>query len=171
VIGNKMPSPFPVFFLVMHPEDTAMKDEDVKADAIPAANIGDTDLSPSPTQPAAAKEIARLEIFMNRGEETKEEFLAPLQLLFDVGSVAASEYLLRRNLDCYKGYALYVGCSARQTREFHAPIERSSANSTWSWSRGGQDFLVSRFPLGWCDATFGTHSHCFPAVRNQDRLC
>ena len=77
--------------------------------AIPAANIGDTDLvALAQTNPAAAKEIARHEDLMNRGEESKEEFLKLCQLLFDVGSVAAAEILLRRNLDYYEGHALYV---------------------------------------------------------------
>lgn len=84
-----------------------MDDDDEHA--IPAANIGDTDVvALAQTNPAAATEIARLEDLMNRGEETKEEFLHLCQLLFDIGSVAASEYLLRRNLDYYEGHALYV---------------------------------------------------------------
>ncbi|QDU28257.1 hypothetical protein ETAA8_33570 [Anatilimnocola aggregata] len=77
--------------------------------AFPAANIGDTDLvALAQTNPTAAKEIARLEVLLSRGEETKEEFLQLCQLLFDVGSISASEILLRRNLDYYEGHALYV---------------------------------------------------------------
>jgi hypothetical protein len=41
-------------------------------------------------QPRAAKEIARLEALMNRGEETKDDFSRLCQYLFDVGSVAAT---------------------------------------------------------------------------------
>src|SRR4030095_11090915 len=48
------------FLSVMHPEDDAVDDED--GYAIPAANIGDTDLvALAQTNPAGAKEIARLE--------------------------------------------------------------------------------------------------------------
>jgi hypothetical protein len=100
-----------------------MGDED--RHAIPAANIGDTDLvALAQTNPTAAKEIARLVDLMNRGEETKEEFLQLCQLLFDVGSVESSEYLLRRNLDYYEGYSLYVRLfgTARQ-EEFDSAIE------------------------------------------------
>ncbi len=76
--------------------------------AIPAAGIGDTDLDAiARTDPAAAKEIARLENLMNRGEESKDDFLRLCQLLFEVGSVADSEYLLRRNMDYYEGESLY----------------------------------------------------------------
>lgn len=83
-----------------------MNDEDEYA--IPAASIGDTDLDAvGQTNPDAAKEIARLEELMNRGEETKDDFLRLCQLLFDVGSVADSEYLLRCNLDYYEGESLY----------------------------------------------------------------
>lgn len=99
--------------------------DDEEGHAIPAANIGDTDLvALAKTNPAAAKEIARLEDLMNRGEESKEEFLRLCQLLFDVGSVAASEYLLRRNLNYYEGHALYVRLfgTARQ-EEFAGAIE------------------------------------------------
>ena len=83
-----------------------MDDEDKYA--IPAASIGDTDLNAvEQTNPAAAKEIARLEDLMNRGEESKDDFLRLCQLLFDVGSAGDSEYLLRRNLDYYEGDSLY----------------------------------------------------------------
>jgi hypothetical protein len=103
--------------------------DDEERSAIPAANIGDTDLvALAQTNPMAAKEIARLEDLMNRGEETNEEFLRLCQLLFDVGSVAASEYLLRRNLDGYEGHALYIRLfgTARQ-EEFEAAIEAFKA--------------------------------------------
>jgi hypothetical protein len=93
--------------------------------AIPAANIGDTDLiALAQTIPDAATGIARLEALMNRGEETKEEFRRLCQLLFDVGSIAAAEYLLRRNLDDYEGKALYTRLfgTAKQ-EEFDAAIE------------------------------------------------
>ncbi len=131
----------------MHPEGTAaMDDED--GHAIPAANIGDTDLvALAQTNPAAAKEIARLEDLMNRGEETKEEFLQLCQLLFDVGSVAASEYLLRRNLVYYEGRALYVRLfgTARQ-EEFDAAIEAFQSQFDVELVRVTErDFLVSTF--------------------------
>lgn len=93
--------------------------------AIPAANIGATDLvALAQTNPAAAKEISRLEDFMNRGKETKAQFLQLCQLLFDVGPIAASEILLRRNLDYYEGHALYVRLhgTAKQ-EEFATAIE------------------------------------------------
>jgi hypothetical protein len=108
----------------MHPKSDPAMDHDDRF-AIPAANIGDTDLvALARTNPAAAKEIARLEDLMNRGEETKEEFLQLCQLLFDVGSIAASEILLRRNLDYYEGHALYVRLhgTAKQ-EEFATAIE------------------------------------------------
>src|SRR5690242_20739309 len=90
--------------VVLPESSAAMHDEDEHA--IPAANIGDTNLiSLAKTNPEAAEEIARLEDLMNRGAETKEEFLRLCQLLFDVGSVAVSEDLLRRNLDGYEGHA------------------------------------------------------------------
>src|SRR5262245_28170128 len=114
----------PLSFGLMHPEDTvAMDDED--GHAIPAASIGDTDLvALAQTNPAAAREIARLEDLMNRGEETREQFLRLCQLLFDVGSVSASEYLLRRNLDDYEGHALYVRqFGTAKQEEFEAAIE------------------------------------------------
>src|SRR5262245_3289864 len=99
--------------------------DDKEAHGIPGANIGDTDLAAlAQTNPAAAKEIARLQDLMERGGETKDQFLRLCQLLFDVGSVPASEYLLRRNLDCYEGHALYVqlfGTSKQE--EFAAAIE------------------------------------------------
>src|SRR5262245_57493169 len=92
---------------------------------IPAANIGDTDLEAlARTNPTAAKEIARIEDLMNHGEETKEEFLKLCQLLFDVGSAVASEYLLRRNLDYYEGRALYVRLfGTTKQEEFQTAIE------------------------------------------------
>src|SRR5262249_5604120 len=131
----------------MHQEGTAdMDDED--AGAIPAATIGDTDLvALAQTNPAAAKEIARLEDLMNRGEETKEEFLQLCQLLFDVGSVEASEYLLRRNLDYYEGRALYVRLfgTARQ-EEFDVAIEAFKSQFDVDLVLiAERDFLVSTF--------------------------
>jgi hypothetical protein len=123
-----------------------MDDED--RHAIPAANIGDTDLvALAQTNPAAAKEIARLEDLMNRGEETKEEFLQLCQLLFDVGSVEASEYLLRRNLGYYEGRALYVRLfgTARQ-EEFDAAIEAFKSQFGVDLVLiAKKDFLVSTF--------------------------
>lgn len=83
--------------------------DDEERYAIPAASIGDTDLDAvAQTNPTAAKEIARLEDLMNRGEDTKDDFLRLCQLLFDVGSLADSEHLLRRNLDGYEGGYLYT---------------------------------------------------------------
>lgn len=93
--------------------------------AIPAANIGDTDLAAlAQTHPEEAREIARLQALMNCGEETDEEFLRLCQLLFDVGSVAASELLLRRNIDYYGGRNLYITLfgTAKQ-EEFDTAIE------------------------------------------------
>jgi hypothetical protein len=116
--------------------------------AIPAANIGDTDLvTLAQTNPAAAKEIARLENLMNRGEETKAEFLQLCQLLFDVGSVAASEILLRRNLDGDEGHSLYVRLfgTAKQD-EFHTAIEAfKSQFDVHLVLIAEKDFLVSVF--------------------------
>lgn len=116
--------------------------------AIPAANIGDTDLiALSQTKPDAAKEIARLEDLMNRGEETKEEFRRLCQLLHDVGSVAAAEILLRRNLDHYEGGALYTRLfgTAKQV-EFNAAIEAFTSQFALELVLVTQnDFLVSTF--------------------------
>jgi hypothetical protein len=123
-----------------------MDDED--GHAIPAANIGDTDLvALAQTNPAAAKDIARLEDLMNHGEETKEEFLQLCQLLFDVGSVKASEYLLRRNLDYYEGHALYLRLfgTARQ-EEFDAAIEAFKSQFNVDLVViAEKDFLVSKY--------------------------
>jgi hypothetical protein len=134
----------------MHPEGSAaMDDED--GHAIPAANIGDTDLvALAQTNPAAAREIARLNDLMNRGEETKEEFLQLCQLLFDVGSVDASEYLLRRNLDYYAGHALYLRLfgTARQ-EEFDAAIEAFKSQFNVDLVlMAEKDFLISKFRSG-----------------------
>jgi hypothetical protein len=116
--------------------------------AIPAANIGDTDLiALAQTNPDAAKEIARLEALMNRGEETEEEFRRLCQLLFDVGSIAAAEYLLRRNLDGYDGEALYTRLfgTAKQ-EEFDAAIEAFEAQFNLELAPVAQrGFLVSMF--------------------------
>ena len=116
--------------------------------AIPAANIGDTDLvALAQINPAAAKEIARLEDLMNRGDETKEEFLQLCQLLFDVGSIAASELLLRRNLDYYEGHALYVRLhgTAKQ-EEFAVAIEAFKSQFEVDLVlMAEKDFLISLF--------------------------
>jgi len=91
---------------VLRLKGTAM-DDDHKY-AIPAARVGNRALDAiARTDPAAAKEIARLENLMNCGEESKADFLRLCQLLFKVGSVADSEYLLRRNMDYYEGESLY----------------------------------------------------------------
>jgi hypothetical protein len=116
---------------------------------IPAANIGDTDLPAlAETNPEAAKEIARLEALMNRGKETQEEFFRLCQLLFDVGAVAASEYLLRRNIECDRGHALYSRLfgTAKQT-EFDTAIEafRSQFGLNLVFVET-EDFLVATFP-------------------------
>lgn len=134
----------------MHPHDPNAKDYEA-GHTIPAANIGDTDLvALAKINPGAAKEIARLEDRMNRGEECKGEFLKLCQLLFDVGSVAASEILLRRNLDYYEGHALYVRLfgTARQD-EFDAAIEafKSQFDVELVLVRAN-DFLVSTFRSG-----------------------
>jgi hypothetical protein len=123
-----------------------MNDDD--GHVIPAASIGDTDLvALAKTHPAAAKEIARLEDLMNRGEETKEEFLRLCQLLFDVGSVVASEYLLRRNLDAYEGHALYVQLFGHgRQEEFDAAIEAFERQFELELVLvEANDFLVSTF--------------------------
>jgi hypothetical protein len=123
-----------------------MDDEDEHV--IPAANIGDTDLvALAQTNPAAAKEIARLEDLMDRGEETKAEFLELCQLLFDVGAVSASELLLRRNLDYYEGHALYVRLfgTAKQ-EEFAAAIDAFKSQFTVDLELvAEEEFLVSKF--------------------------
>ena len=115
---------------------------------IPAASIGDTDLEVvARTNLDAAKEIARLEYLMNRGEETKDEFLSLCQLLFDIGSVADSEYLLRRNIDYYEGERL---CSrlfgTTKQEEFDAAIEAFGPQFDTQLSLSKKnDFLVSTF--------------------------
>lgn len=89
-----------------------------RGNGIPAASIGDTDLaSIARTSPHAAEEIARLEERMHRGEESKEEFLRLCELLFDVGSTAAAEFLLRRNLDFYEGQNLYARLFGTEKQE------------------------------------------------------
>lgn len=116
--------------------------------AIPAANIGDTDLvALARTNPAAAKEIARLVGLMNRGEETQEEFLQLCQLLFDVGSVAASEILLRRNLDGDEAHSLYVRLFGTAKEEvFHTAIETFQSQFDVDLVLiAEKDFLVSVF--------------------------
>jgi hypothetical protein len=116
--------------------------------AIPAANIGDTDLvSLAQTNPEAAQEIVRLVELMDRGEETKEEFLRLCQLLFDVGSTTAAEYLLRRNLDYYEGRALYTRLFGRtKEEEFDAAIEAFKSQFDLELVLVAEnDFLVSTF--------------------------
>lgn len=126
-----------------------MDDDD--ASAIPAANIGDTELTAlAQSDPAVAEEIARLEDLMNRGEETKQEFLQLCELLFAVGSTAASEYLLRRNLNYYEGHALYVRLfgTARQ-EEYEAAIEAFKVQFDLKLVLFAEnDFLVSTFRSG-----------------------
>jgi hypothetical protein len=116
--------------------------------AIPAASIGDTDLDAvAQSNPAAAKEIARLEALMNRGEESKDDFLRLCQLLFDVGSVAAAEILLRRSLDYYEGEALYTRLfGTTKQDEFDCAIQafESQFNLQLSLTEKN-DFLVSTF--------------------------
>jgi len=125
--------------------------DDEPGHAIPAANIGDTDLAAlAQTNPEAAKEIGRLEELMNRGEETKEEFLRLCQLLFDVGSIAASEYLLRRNLNYYEGHALYQRLfGTGKQEEFEDAIEAFKSQFGLELALVAQnDFLVSTFHSG-----------------------
>jgi hypothetical protein len=75
---------------------------------IPAASIGETDLAVVALRfPEAAREIARLEDLMHRGEETKAEFHRLCELLHEVGGTKDAEYLLRRNLEYYEGQELY----------------------------------------------------------------
>ena len=116
--------------------------------AIPAASIGETDLnSVTQTNPAAAKEIARLAGLMNVGEETKDEFLCLCQLLFNVGSVADSEYLLRRNIEYYEGERLYhrLFGTAKQ-EEFDTAIEAFKSQFGLDLTLAERkDFLVTVF--------------------------
>jgi hypothetical protein len=77
--------------------------------AIPAANIGETDLEAvARVNPAAASEIAVLRDRMDVGEETEQEFLRLCRLLFEVGSAGPAEYLLRRNLESEDALSLYA---------------------------------------------------------------
>src|SRR4051794_32325962 len=118
--------------------------------AIPAASIGDTDLlALAQTNPALAKEIACLEDLMNRGVETKEEFLRLCQLLFDAGSVEASEYLLRRNLDYYEGQALYLRLfGTTRQEEFRTAIEAFKSQFDVDLVLiAEKSFLVTKFRL------------------------
>ena len=69
------------------------------------------------------------------------------RLLFDVGSVAASEYLLRRKLEYYEGHALYVRLfgTARQ-EEFDAAIEAFKSQFDVDLELlAEKDFLISTF--------------------------
>jgi hypothetical protein len=116
--------------------------------AIPAASIGDTDLvALAQTNPEAAKEIVRLVALMDRGEETKEEFLRLCQLLFDIGSTTEAEYLLRRNLDYYEDRALYTRLfGLTKVEEFDAAIEAFRSQFDLKLVLVAQnDFLVSTF--------------------------
>ena len=63
---------------------------------VPAADIGDLDLSSLP--PATAAEIERLNALMVDGEETPQQFVSLVRLLRDGGFERDAEYLLRRNL-------------------------------------------------------------------------
>src|SRR5438552_579371 len=75
---------------------------------IPAASIGGVDLDAIAKDfPDQAREIARLEALMHRGEETKEEFRSLCELLHRVGATKDAEYLLRRNMEYYEGEELY----------------------------------------------------------------
>jgi len=115
---------------------------------IPAASIGDTDLVRiAKSNSEAANEIARLSDLMDRGEETKDELLRLCQLLFDVGSVAASEYLLRRNLDCYQGLSLYIRLFGTERQdEFETAIDAFKDQFDLELLPVAQnDFLVSTF--------------------------
>lgn len=130
----------------MHPDRAAMNDED--GYAIPAASIGDTDLDAvARVNPSAAVEIARLDDLMNRGKESKDEFLRLCQLLFDVGSIAAAEILLRRNLDYYEGKALYTQLfGTEKQEEFDTAIEAFGSQFGIRLSlTENNDFLVSTF--------------------------
>ena len=116
--------------------------------AIPAANIGDTDLDAIERfNPTAAKEIARLEGLMNRGDDSKEDFLRLCQLLFDVGSVAAAEILLRRNLACYDGKRRYTRLfGTEKPDEFDAAIQVFESQFHISLLLTEEaDFLVATF--------------------------
>jgi hypothetical protein len=122
--------------------------DDERGHGIPAANIGNTDLvALALTDPAAAKEIARLEDLMNRGEESKEEFLRLCQLLYDVGSREAAEILLRRNLDHYEGEALYLRLfGTTKPDEYAAAIETFKSQFGVELRLVKQDdFLVKTF--------------------------
>jgi hypothetical protein len=93
---------------------------------------------------------------MNRGEETKEQFLHLCQLLFDVGSIAASEILLRRNLDYYEGHALYVLLhgTAKQ-KEFATAIEAFKSQFEVDLVLiAEKDFLISLFRSEGCPPRF-----------------
>jgi hypothetical protein len=122
--------------------------DDENGHGIPAANIGDIDLiALAQTNPGAAKEIARLEDLMIRGEETKEEFRRLCELLFTVGAVADAELLLRRNLDFYKGEVLYKQLfgTAKQ-EEFDAAIESFKIQFNIELEMTAKrDFLVTIF--------------------------
>lgn len=139
---------------------------------IPAANIGDTDLGEvARSNPVAANEIARLRDLMYHGEETAEEFLRLCQLLFDVGSVPAAEILLRRNLDYYHGYELYLQLfGTEKQEEYDFALAAFVAQFDLELSLiSRSSFLVSRFrtsggPARWdafqllskpCEITFG----------------
>ncbi|HUG67858.1 MAG TPA: hypothetical protein VMM76_08900 [Pirellulaceae bacterium] len=132
--------------IVTHLKLADMDDE--HKHAIPAASIGDTDLDAVARHtPAAAKEIARLEDLMNRGEDTNDEFLLLCRLLFDVGSVGAAEVLLRRNLDYSEGDALYAELfGTEKQEEFYAAIQAFESQFNIQLSLTAKnDFLVATF--------------------------
>ena len=66
---------------------------------IPGASINRVDLDrANEIHPEAAQEIARLGELLNNGEETEDDLLQLGRLLFEVGEIKESEYLLRRNI-------------------------------------------------------------------------
>jgi hypothetical protein len=132
------------------PEEAAVMNQE-DATAIPAANIGDTDLAAlARTNPPAAREIARLVGLMNRGEETGEEFRRLCELLVEVGSAAAGEHLLRRNLDFYEGRALYDRLfGTAKPDEFAAAVAAfASQFAVELVPVAAPDFLVATFRTG-----------------------
>ena len=115
---------------------------------IPAASIGDTDLDAVAwTKPDAAREIARLEDLMDRGDETKDDFLRLCQLLVDVGSTADTEHLLRRNLTFYDGKSLYNRLfGSEKPDEFNMAVSAFESHFGLNLELIEEnDFLVSTF--------------------------
>jgi hypothetical protein len=66
-----------------------------KGFVIPAAHIRHVDLSR--VGPGQAAEIRRLGSLMERGAETRDEFVQLVRLLAETGFRSRAEYLLRRN--------------------------------------------------------------------------